>query len=68
MYQIYPSADSLILLRAQDLSFFRSLSFWEAFPSSFEDRQVIKHITIDAGHKLVSLDYRYLVSLSQYLI
>lgn len=51
--QLYPSADSIIVLDAHDFLFRRALAFWEAFPGTRHLNIPVKCLAIDSGMKLV---------------
>ncbi|KAF8578745.1 hypothetical protein K439DRAFT_1361373 [Ramaria rubella] len=51
--QLYPSADTLVILDARTLSLLRILAFWEAFPAAANVRGKIKVVATDAGLKLI---------------
>jgi hypothetical protein len=51
--QLYASADTLVVLDAQELTLVRILAFWEAFPASSSTRGMLKVVVTDGGLKLV---------------
>jgi hypothetical protein len=53
--QLYPCSDAVIILNAQTLALVRVLAFWEAFPGTIDEGNVISCVSVDSGMKLVRL-------------
>lgn len=54
VYQIYPSADAVVILNAHTLGLVRVLAFTDAFPGTSHAEKV-ECVSVDAGMKLVSI-------------
>lgn len=50
---LYTSADTVVVLRAHDLSLVRVLAFWEPFPAFKHTKNVLSCISVDPGLRLV---------------
>ncbi|TDL28114.1 hypothetical protein BD410DRAFT_870276 [Rickenella mellea] len=50
---IYPAGDCVVLINSRDLTFVKSLAFWEVFPGTHGSKQLINCIASDAGMKLI---------------
>jgi len=71
IFQIYPSADAVVLLNAHSLAVIRVLAFAEAFPGTSHhkrgDGNRIGCISVDSGMKLVRSMPRIPICLSEHL-
>jgi len=52
-FQLYFSADAVIILNAHTLALIRVLAFWEAFPGTMHSKEKISCLAVDPGMKLV---------------
>jgi hypothetical protein len=53
LFQLYSSADAVIILNARTLALERVLAFWEAFPGAMHSKERISCLSVDSGMKLV---------------
>ncbi|THH13364.1 hypothetical protein EW146_g6843 [Bondarzewia mesenterica] len=51
--QLYPSADTIVILNARTLLLVRALAFWEVFPGSRHINEAISCLSVDSGMKLI---------------
>lgn len=52
-HQLYPFADSVVVLNARTLAFVRALAFWEVYPSTRHLAQSVQCLAVENGMKLV---------------